>query len=101
MSDIDLSTLKNPHLLDFICRLALSQEKSRRNCFQTTGYDPLEFNVAIQTARHFGLVRPGKSPCGFEISPTGMQWAADQLSAAHTILTLYDRQTAAEKGLAA
>ena len=90
MSDIDLSALKNPRLLDFICGLALSQEQPARNYLKITGYDSLEFDVAIQTALQFGFVVSEMTPCGYAVSPAGLIWATIQLHPARAILAQRD-----------
>lgn len=93
-TEFDLSTLKNPMLLDFVVAVANVQENPSLSLRVLTGLDHLEINIATATALEFGVVH--RAPAGgLTVTQAGLEWAAAILAPSRAIFNLCDRQVAA------
>ncbi len=90
---IDLSTLKNPRLLDFLQAVAAVQENPQVPLRALTGFDSLETNIAVATAMRLGLL---KSAGGghLALTETGLEWALAQLLPGRALYILKGRMAA-------
>lgn len=93
-TEFDLSTLKNPALLDFVVAVANAQNTPSLTLRAASGLDPLEINIATATGLEFGVVARTAGG-GLQVTPAGLQWASDQLAPARAIFALSERRLAA------
>ncbi|WP_170561430.1 hypothetical protein [Ruegeria atlantica] len=76
---VDLSTLKNDRLLDFLLAVAITQEFPGTPLHKAAGYDLPETNIATATARQFGLVNQSRTG-RVTLTQDGLDWAMSKLT---------------------
>jgi hypothetical protein len=85
MSDVDLSTLRNARLLNFVLALAASRAGPGFTHQALSGFDALEFQIAARVAVQSGVAEGAAH--ALKLTPAGIRWAAMQLDGTAAILT--------------
>lgn len=72
-------TMHNPAMLRFLAAVQQHADTGR-SLMRCSGYDPLEMQVAVATARAAWLIEPDRAAGRFRLSAEGRSWVCAQLA---------------------